>query len=121
MMRSIAFALSFLGAVVAHAQTFEVVDSKITSAVNEKEAVDSKDSFATGEKAWLWMKLKPTGEPTLRIRWSVNGTPVWTMDAVPVKLGRTWYNKTLDVPGTWKAEILDPTDAVVKEHSFTVT
>src|SRR5439155_13049929 len=91
------------------------------SGVVDKEAVDTKDTFSTGDKAWLWLKLTPNGEPTLRIRWSVNGNPVWTMDAVPVKLGRTWYYKTLDVPGTWKAEILDPSDAVVKEHSFTVT
>lgn len=43
------------------------------------------------------------------------------MDAVPVRLGRTWYNKALDVPGDWKVEVLDDADKVVHTASFTVT
>jgi hypothetical protein len=42
------------------------------------------------------------------------------MDAVPVRLGRTWYNKTLNRPGSWKVEVLDPSDEVLHTATLTV-
>lgn len=102
--------------------SFEILDAKITSAIANKEAADNKTSFTTGEQAYLWMKVKPAAENAqLRIKWSVDGAHVWTMDPVPARLGRLWYYKTLHVPGSWKAEIVDASDAVVKDVTFTVT
>ena len=101
--------------------TFTVEDLRLTSGVQNREPLDAKTKFATGESAYVWLKLKPEGEAQLRLRWSLNGTPVWTMDPVAVKLGRTWYYKTLDQPGSWKVEVLDASDTVQKEAAFAVT
>ncbi len=100
--------------------TFEVLDAKICSSIEGKEPADQKDKFQAGEKAILWLKLRPKGEASMRLRWYVDDREVWTMDAVPVRLGRTWYNKTLNRPGSWKVEVLDPNDEVLHTASLTV-
>ena len=63
---------------VAAAQggAFTVSDVKLTSGVENKEAVDQKSTFATRERVYLWMKTTPTGDTQLRLRWSLNGAPV---------------------------------------------
>lgn len=102
--------------------TFEILDAKVTSAIADKEAADNKTSFTTGEKAYIWMKVKPSAEGAqLRIKYSLDGNPVWTMDAVPARLGRLWYYKTIHAPGAWKAEIVDDADKVIKELTWTAT
>jgi hypothetical protein len=102
------------------AATFEVLDAKICSGIEGKEAADEKEKFQSGEKAILWLKLRPKGETSMRLRWYVDDQEVWTMDAVPVRLGRTWYNKTLNRPGAWKVEVLDPNDEVLHTATLTV-
>jgi hypothetical protein len=102
--------------------TFQVIDAKLTSGVENKAAVDDKTTFTTGEKAWVWLNLKPASDTaTIAMRWSWNGNPVWTMEAKPVKLGRTWYYKTIDQPGEWKVDILDNADTVLKTLTLTAT
>ncbi len=109
-------------AVTTPTTSFEIIEAKVTSGIADKEAVDNKLTFTTGEKAYLWMKVKPAGDgATLRIRYSKDGTEVWTMDPVAARLGRLWYYKTLRAPGQWKAEIIDASDTVKKELTFTVT
>lgn len=105
----------------ASGATFEVLDAKICGGVEGKEAADVKSTFAVGEKAWLWMKVKPEGEATMQLRWSLDGTPVFTMDPVPARLGRLWYYKTLHKPGDWTVEVLDASENVVHSGKFTVT
>jgi hypothetical protein len=102
------------------AATFEVLDAKICSGIEGKEPAGERDKFQTGEKAILWLKLRPKGETSLRLRWSIDDQEVWTMDAVPVRLGRTWYNKTLNRPGSWKVEVLDPNEEVLHTATLTV-
>ena len=102
------------------AATFEVLDAKICSGIEGKEAADEKEKFQTGEKAIFWLKLRPKGETSMRLRWYIDDQAVWTMDAVPVRLGRTWYNKTLNRPGNWKVEVLDPNDEVLHTATLTV-
>ena len=102
------------------AATFEVLDAKICSGIEGKEPADEKEKFQTGEKAILWLKLRPKGEASMRLRWYIDDQAVWTMDAVPVRLGRTWYNKTLNRPGSWKVEVLDPNDEVLHTATLTV-
>jgi len=100
--------------------SFEVVESKLCASVDDRACTGERNTFAQGEKAWLWLNLKPNGDTTMRIRWTVPGD-TWTMDAVPVRLGRTWYYKTLNLPGAWTAELLDPSDKVVYTAQFTAT
>jgi hypothetical protein len=102
--------------------SFEVLAAKLTSGVQEKEPVDEKTSFTTGERGYLWLKIQPKrGEAMLRLRWSRNGEPVWTMEPVPARLGRLWYYKTFDLPGEWKVEVLDDGDKVVYAATLSVT
>ena len=101
------------------AASFEVVDAKICSGIKDKEAIDDKAKFSTGEKAWVWLKLRPKGDTELRMRWYIDDREIWTTDPVAVQLGRTWYNKLLNRPGSWKVEILDPNDEIL--HSATLT
>ncbi len=101
------------------AASFEVLDAKICSGIKDKEPIDEKVKFSTGEKALVWLKLRPKGETELRLRWYIDDREVWTMNPVPVRLGRTWYNKSLNRPGSWKVEVLDPNDEVL--HSATLT
>ena len=120
-MKFLTLASLFCFSAIANAQTFEVTEAKITSAIQDREAVDEKIAFATGEKAWIWLKLNPKGEAMMRLRYTVDNDPIWTMDPTPVRFGRTWYNKTLYYPGAWKVEILDGSDAVVHTLNFTVS
>ncbi len=99
--------------------SFKVLDAKICSGVQDKEAVDEKTTFNTGEKAWLWMKVRPAGETTMQIRWSLDGKTVYAMDPVPARLGRLWYYKTLHKPGEWQVDVLDASQKVVHSEKFT--
>ena len=105
--------------------TFDAVEAKLCSSVHKREAVDTKTNFSTGDKAYFWMKLRPnatkTEAPRMKIRWSLNDKPYWTMDEVPVRWGRSWYYKTVDEPGEWKAELLDENETVVQSLAFTAT
>ncbi len=112
----------FAQAPEATTPSFTVEGAKVTSAIQDKEAADEKSTFATGERAWLWLKLKPEADGAmLKLRWSLNGEAVWTMDPTAVRLGRTWYYKTLDVPGDWKVEVLDGNDKLLHTATLTVT
>lgn len=100
--------------------TFEVLGAKVCASVENKECTTEQAAFNAGDKAWLWLKLRPIGESaTLSLKWSRDGKHVWTMDPTPVRLGRTWYYKTFDQPGEWKVELLDNSQTVL--HTATVT
>lgn len=99
--------------------TFEVLEAKLCGGVQDRKPVDEKSTFSAGDKAWIWLSLKPAGETSMRLRWSLEGKPFWTMDPVPVRAGNTWYYKTLHQPGTWQVDVLDPGDRVV--HSISLT
>ncbi len=105
--------------------TFDAVGAKLCAGIEKREASGEKSSFATGEKAYLWLKLRPnatkTESPRMKIRWSWNDKPYWTMDEVAVRWGRSWYYKTVDQPGDWKAELIDENDTVVTTVSFNAT
>jgi len=104
------------------AATFEVQEMKFTSGVENRMPVDDKTTFATGDRAWIWLKLKPANDTaTISFKWSWDGKDVWTMDPKAVKLGRTWFYKTVDQPGEWKVTVLDNNGTVVKEATITVT
>jgi len=124
-MRTLTFVVVAALSLPAFAQetaTFEILDAKVTSAIADKEAADTKTTFTTGEKAYIWMKVKPSAEgATLAIKYSLDGAAVWAMDPVPARLGRLWYYKTIHAPGAWKAEIVDGADKVIKELTWTAT
>ena len=102
--------------------TFEVQDAKLCTSVADKMPAGEKSDFSTGEQVYVWLKLSPKNEgATLQLRWSLNGNPVWTMDPAPVKLGRTWYYKTIDQPGDWKVEVLDNNQALLHTVTFKAT
>jgi nucleoid-associated protein YgaU len=105
--------------------TFDVKDIRLCSGVNKRAPVDDKSTFNTGEKAYLWLKLRPnttkTESPRMKIAWSWKGKPYWTMDEVPVKWGRIWYYKTVDQPGDWKVVVVDENDTEVASREFTAT
>ena len=75
------------------------------------------------ERRKLWHFRQADG--TVLKRWtggaSVYLAGIWTMDEVPVRLGRTWYYKTLHKPGGWKVEVLDPNDEVLHTAHLSVT
>ena len=103
------------------APTFEIEEMKFTSGIEKKMPVDEKSTFATGERAWMWLKLKPaTDTATVSFKWSWDGKHVWTSDPRAVRLGRTWFYKTVDQPGEWKVQILDNNNTVIQEASITV-
>ena len=102
--------------------SFEVLAAQLASGVQNKEPVDSKSTFATGERGWVWLKIQPKREGAmLRLRWTLNDAPVWTMGAVPARLGRVWYYKTFDQPGEWKVEVLDESENVLHTASVSVS
>ena len=100
---------------------FELLEAKLTSGIENKQAKDEATSFNAGERAWLWMKTKAAGEANLRLRWSWAPNRNWTMNPKKVRNGRMWFYKTLHKTGDWKVEVLADNDQVVKEFAFTVT
>lgn len=107
--------------VSAPGPTFEVETLHFTSGVKNKQPVNEKAQFATGEKAWVWMEIKPTAErPKLKLRWIRNGELYWAMKARFVPEGRAWFYKTVYEPGTWAVEVLDQHGTLVAKKSFAV-
>lgn len=101
--------------------TFDIVGVKICTAIADKECATEQSTFNTGDKAWIWLKMRPKDDTaTITMKWTWDGKDVWTMDPTPVRLGRTWYYKTFDQPGEWKVEILDNNGASLKTLSMTV-
>jgi hypothetical protein len=102
--------------------TFEIEDMRFTSGIEKKMPLDEKTTFSTGDRAWLWLKLKPADDTaTITFKWSRNGKEVWTSEPNAVRLGRAWYYKTVDQPGEWKVQILDNHKNLVKETAINVT
>lgn len=100
----------------------EVLAAKICASIDNKECTAEQETFHTGDKAWLWLKLRPKDESTtLSLKWSRNGEHVWSMDPTPARLGRTWYYKTLDQPGEWQVELLDNDQTVLHTAKMTVS
>lgn len=101
-------------------RTFEVVELKFCTGVQDKEPIDNKTDFGTGDRAWLWLKLIPKTETaTVSMKWSWNDNHVWTMEPQAVRLGRTWYYKTIDQPGTWTVELVDDNGNTVESGTLT--
>ena len=100
---------------------FELLEAKLTSGIESGQPKDEATAFGSGDRAWLWMKTKVTGDANLRLRWTWAADQSWTMEPQRVRNGRMWYYKTLHTPGNWKVEVLAANDQVVKEMSFTVT
>ncbi|MEE8409809.1 MAG: DUF2914 domain-containing protein [Myxococcota bacterium] len=101
--------------------TFDIVDVKVCSAIMDRECTTEQSTFNTGDKAWVWLKLRPKDETaTMSMKWTWDGKDVWTMDPTPVRHGRTWYYKTFDQPGEWKVEILDNNNTSLHTATMTV-
>jgi hypothetical protein len=101
--------------------SFEVLESRVTTAVKDKQPVDTATTFSTGDHAYLWLKLAPEGSPQMRVRWSLDGDQVWISEPSTVQLGRTWMYKTIHAPGSWTAEVLDEQGEVKATATFTAT
>lgn len=66
------------------------------------------------------MRLKVKGDAKFKLHWVWNDTEGWTTDAKKAIHGRSYYYKTLHVPGDWQVHVLDENDTILKTLEFTV-
>ncbi len=92
--------------------------------IQDRDPVAPSTSFARDSKVYTWVKINVKNADTvIKMRWSVGGTPIWTSPDISVQQSpswRTWFQKTVDVPGDWKVEILDTEEKILHAEAFTV-
>lgn len=107
----------FVPALVFSAQ---VSEAKLGKAVVDRQIADETATFATGEKAFLWLKVEDAEGEVLTVTWAVNGL------TFPVELNiggspwRTWASKTLHIAGDWTATVTDSAGNKLNETRLTV-
>jgi hypothetical protein len=103
--------------------SMSVVDAKTATKVEDRDPVDTSDSFNTGDKVTVWLAVKNQGEPqNVEVVFSRDGTESGTIE---VEVGksmrwRTWVRRTVGAAGDWKADVRDSDGNSLKTLEFTV-
>ncbi len=114
-------AVGLFFAVVANAQV-EVTDMKFGTGVENHEVVGESAAFpASTETVYCWMRVTGAAGKTLMAKWFLNDN---LLSEVPIEVKysptRTYSSKTIaGNKGTWKVELYDDTNKMVKSGTFT--
>jgi len=98
----------------------QVTEAKLGKRVVDRRIAEETATFATGERAYLWLRVEGTGDEMLTVSWKVNDL------AFPVELKingspwRTWANKTLHIAGDWMVTVTDSAGKTLYETRFNV-
>ena len=109
----------------APAQTGTIARSAFTTAVENREPVDSINKLGTdSNKIYYFTELKDMGGQQITHRWEYNGK---IMAEVPFQVGgsrwRVFSSKTLDQiwQGEWKVSVIDANGGTLSVNTFTYT
>ncbi len=101
----------------------EVARASFTTAVSDREPVDSISSIANDKnKIYYFTELRNMTGKTIKHRWEYNGK---VMAEVPFSIGgprwRTFSSKTLDPiwQGEWKVSVIDESGNTLSVNTFT--
>ena len=101
----------------------EVARASFTTAVNDREPIDSISSLANDKnKIYYFTELRNMTGKTIKHRWEYNGK---VMAEVPFSIGgprwRTFSSKTLDPiwQGEWKVSVIDESGNTLSVSTFT--
>jgi hypothetical protein len=100
----------------------EVMKFVLSSSVQDREPGPEITSAKVGDTVVAWSQIRSgLGEVTITHRWLHEAENAGDV-ALTVKSSpwRTWSRKTVDEPGNWKVQVLDPQGTVLKDISFTV-
>lgn len=103
--------------------SISVVDAKTTTKVEDRDPVDTSDSFNAGDKVTVWLAVKNLGEPhNVEVVFSRDGTESGTIEVEVGKSARwrTWVRRTVGAAGDWKADVQDSDGNSLKTLEFTV-
>ncbi len=97
-----------------------LADVKVGNDVQERMIDGETDSFETGSKVFIWLKVENGTGQTVTIIWKQNDYA----DKYELSMGgspwRTWAYKTVHKAGDWTVTVTDGQGNVLKELSFTV-
>lgn len=101
-----------------------VVRSSFTSAINEREPVDSFNETPNDSKVYFFTELRDMSGQTAVHRWEHNGE---VKAEVEFKVGgprwRVWSSKSFNpqLTGEWKVSVLNGANEVIKEKTLQLT
>jgi hypothetical protein len=96
-----------------------VAEAKLGKNIVERKITDETTTFATGEKAYLWMKVEGASGETLTVTWKVNDQSYPATLDIGGSPWRTWASKTLHIAGEWTVTVTDAAGATLHEAKLT--
>lgn len=97
-----------------------VTDAKLGRNVVDREVTDETNTFAVGEKAYLWLRVEGGTGETLTVTWA-NSDLEFPVDlSIGGSPWRTWATKTLHLPGEWTVKVTDAAGNTLSETTLTV-
>jgi len=97
-----------------------VTDAKLGRNVVDREITDETNTFAVGEKAYLWLRVEGGTGETLTVTWA-NSDLEFPVDlSIGGSPWRTWATKTLHLPGEWTVKVTDAAGNTLNETTLTV-
>ena len=98
----------------------KVAEAKLGKGVVDRMIADETATFATGEKAFLWLKVEDAAGESLTVTWQVDGQTYPATLAIGGTPWRTWASKTLHIAGEWTVTVTDAAGVTLNETKFTV-
>jgi len=105
----------------AAAQTApQVAEARLGKGVENRVIVNETNTFAVGEKAYVWLKVEGGAGQTVTVTWKFEDKTYPAQLAIGGSPWRVWANKTLHTPGKWGVAVTSASGAALKEMEFTV-
>lgn len=97
-----------------------VVEARLGNHINDREIAGETSTFAPGEKAYLWMKVRGAAGEKLTVTWRINDQVYPAELEIDGDPWRTWASKTLHIAGEWTVTVADAAGATLYESRLTV-
>ncbi|MGA9120281.1 MAG: DUF2914 domain-containing protein [Bacteroidota bacterium] len=98
----------------------EVSEAKLGTAVENRQIVGEGETFAVGQKVYLWLELKGGPTDSVTVTWKHGEMSYPTMLKVGGPTYHTWAYKTAAMAGPWTVSVTDAAGNELKQLNFTV-
>jgi hypothetical protein len=102
------------------ASILKVADSKLGTAVEDRQIVGEGTHFVVGQKVYLWLELQGGPADSITVTWKHGEKSYQTALKVGGPTYHTWAYKTVAMAGDWTVSVTDAAGNELKQLSFTV-
>ncbi|HEX7953805.1 MAG TPA: DUF2914 domain-containing protein, partial [Burkholderiales bacterium] len=97
-----------------------VTEARLGRRIADREVAEATSTFAPGERAYLWMKVRGAAGELVTVTWQINGQTYPTELKIGGDPWRTWASKTLHIAGEWTVTVTDAGGTTLHESRLSV-